>query len=129
MPQLTGINVLVAVLRYRFCGTSVCRHKVGRTPQSLYSMLLYRFSGASACRYKLGRTPLATDPPGSIQRSTLTRRLAQKLSERASKLQQSGALPPSDTCDLIILDRCVHVCSRPGRCCCWCDFIIIIFDW
>eukprot|EP00798_Chlamydomonas_sp_ICE-L_P017030 gene17030-23322_t len=58
-----------------------------------------------AIRYKTGRAPQATDPPGSMARSTLTQRLAQKLYERNSKLQQDGTLPPKTTCDMIILDR------------------------
>ncbi|KIY93727.1 SNARE-interacting protein KEULE [Monoraphidium neglectum] len=58
-------------------------------------------------RYKAGRPAEAGDPPGANARAALTQRLSHKLYERAVALQRAGALPPRETCDLIVVDRSI----------------------
>jgi hypothetical protein len=49
-----------------------------------------------------------------------TQRLSHKLYERAVALQRAGALPPRETCDLIVVDRSIDpvggVCVCNGMC-------------
>ncbi|KAG1681301.1 hypothetical protein FOA52_007347 [Chlamydomonas sp. UWO 241] len=58
-----------------------------------------------AIRYHLPPATAPGDAPGAAGRSTLTQRLATALLEKLDVMQRAGALPPRDTCDLVILDR------------------------
>jgi len=71
------------------------------------STLFATLNDFPAIRYKAGKIPEAGEPPGAAARSTLTQRLAMKISDRLMSMQRAGQLPNRETCDLIILDRSI----------------------
>lgn len=64
----------------------------------------------------MGKAPEATDPAGATARSTLTQRLAKKLSDRLEAMQGAGQLPAKSTCDMLVLDRWVGGCHGCSLC-------------
>jgi len=75
------------------------------TIASRLTTLLSTLSEFPVVRFKKGRPVGSRDPPGANARSSLTKRLAQKVLERADAMQKAGQLPAKESCDLLILDR------------------------
>ena len=61
--------------------------------------------------------PIGDDSGSGLETQALvSQRVALELNDRLQGFQQSGLLPASQTCDLIILDRCApSQCTSPPR--------------
>lgn len=56
--------------------------------------------------------PIGDDAGSGLETQALvSQRVALELNDRLQGFQQGGLLPASQTCDLIILDRCAYQCT------------------